>query len=141
MLISNLSQIGQFKDLDLIANYTMNVMNDNTAEELKNMGINKFTVSPEADRGVIESLENIKKEIIVYGRTRLMITEYCTIGPYKNCKGICEGHIYNLKDRMGFEFPIVTDRINCNNQIYNSKLTSIEWNDLNSDSIRIDILA
>ena len=32
---------------------------------------------------------------------------------------------YMLKDRIGFEFPIYTDRINCNNLIYNSKITSI----------------
>ena len=140
IVISNLSQIDEFKDLELISNYTMNVMNDNAAEELQNMKISKITVSPEADRGVIESLGNIKKELIVYGRTCLMITEYCTIGPYINCKGICEGHTYKLKDRMGFEFPIVTDRINCNNQIYNSKITSIEWKEFNPNSIRIDIL-
>ena len=39
---------------------------------------------------------------------------------------------------MDFEFPIYTDRINCNNLIYNSKITSNEG--LNADSIRIDIL-
>ena len=41
---------------------------------------------------------------------------------------------------MGFEFPILTDRINCNNLIYNSKITSINWKDFNASSIRIDIL-
>ena len=41
---------------------------------------------------------------------------------------------------MGFEFPIYTDRINCNNLIYNSKITSISYKDLQTDSIKIDIL-
>lgn len=141
IVVSNICQIDQFKGKELIANYTMNVMNDNTAEQLKNIGIKKYTISPEADREVIETLGNsLEKELIVYGRTRLMITEYCAIGTYKNCKGMCEGHSFKLKDRMGFEFPIVTDRINCNNQIYNSKITSIEWKEFNPDSIRIDIL-
>ena len=84
--------------------------------------------------------QNIKKEVIVYGRTLLMTTEYCTIGTINNCPSICENGIYKLKDRMGFEFPIYTDRVNCNNLIYNSKITSISWKDLNIDSIRIDIL-
>lgn len=41
---------------------------------------------------------------------------------------------------MDFEFPIYTDRINCNNLIYNSKTTSNRYEGLNADSIRIDIL-
>ena len=69
-----------------------------------------------------------------------MTTEYCSIGTYKNCPGTCKQGTYKLKDRMGFEFPIYTDRINCNNLIYNSKITSIEWKDLNVNSIRMDIL-
>ena len=69
-----------------------------------------------------------------------MTTEYCTIGILKNCPALCEKGIYKLKDRMGFEFPIYTDRINCNNLIYNSKITSISWKDLSTDWIRIDIL-
>lgn len=140
-VISNLSQIEEYNGLNLIADYSLNVMNDYTVEELKEMGISKITLSPEADRSVMENLGSIlKKEIIVYGRTRLMITEYCTIGTYKNCNGMCEGHNFKLKDRMGFEFPIKTDRINCNNMIYNSKITSIEWKKFTPDSIRIDIL-
>ena len=69
-----------------------------------------------------------------------MTTEYCTVGTLKNCPSLCEKGVYKLKDRMGFEFPICTDRVNCNNLIYNSKITSISWKDLNTDSIRIDIL-
>ena len=69
-----------------------------------------------------------------------MTTEYCTIGTLKECPGLCEKGRYKLKDRMGFEFPIYTDRINCNNLIYNSKITSISWKELNTDSIRVDIL-
>ena len=69
-----------------------------------------------------------------------MTTEYCMIGVYHNCPGTCTQGKYKLKDRMGFEFPICTDRINCNNFIYNSKITSIEWKNLNVNSIRIYIL-
>ena len=141
IVISNLSQIDEYKGLNLVANYTMNAMNNHTLNELANIGIKKFTISPEADRESIMNLgDKIEKEIIVYGRTRLMITEYCAIGTYKNCNGMCEGNSYKLRDRMGFEFPILTDRINCNNIIYNSKITSIDWQEFNPNSIRIDVL-
>lgn len=146
IVISNLSQIYEIEKLGingkkLVANYTMNIENNFTVEELKKLGVCKYIVPPEAEKETIRGLtENIEKETIVYGRTLLMTTEYCTIGTLKNCPAICQKGRYTLKDRMGFEFPIYTDRINCNNLIYNSKITSISYKDLQTDSIKIDIL-
>ena len=148
VVVSNLSHLKilekyekEIKNLDIIANYTLNVANNNTIKELEKFKISKYIVLPELDKEAIKDLKaNISKETIVYGRTLLMTTEYCTIGILKNCPAICEKGIYKLKDRMGFEFPVHTDRINCNNLIYNSKITSISWKGLNTNSIRIDIL-
>ena len=146
IVISNLSQIYELEKLringkKLVANYTMNIENNFTVEELKKLGVCKYIVPPEAEKETIRGLtENIEKETIVYGRTLLMTTEYCTIGTLKNCPAMCQKGRYTLKDRMGFEFPIYTDRINCNNLIYNSKITSISYKDLQTDSIKIDIL-
>ena len=143
VVVSNISHFNLLKDYkkEIIANYTLNIANNETIEELKKLGISKITISPESDKREIQSLQtDIVKEVIVYGRTLLMTTEYCLIGTYKNCMATCEKGIYKLKDRTGFEFPIYTDRTNCNNLIYNSKITSILWDDLNVDSIRIDIL-
>lgn len=146
IVVSNLSQIYEIEKLGisgkkLVANYTMNIENNFTVEELKKLGISKYIVPPEAEKETIKGLtENIEKEIIVYGRTLLMTTEYCTIGTLKNCPAMCQEGTYTLKDRMGFEFPVYTDRVNCNNLIYNSKITSISYKDLQTNSIRIDIL-
>ena len=146
IVISNLSQIYEIEKLGingkkLVANYTMNIENNFTVEELKKLGVCKYIVPPEAEKETIRGLtENIEKETIVYGRTLLMTTEYCTIGTLNNCPVMCQKGRYTLKDRMGFEFPIYTDRINCNNLIYNSKITSISYKDLQTDSIKIDIL-
>lgn len=148
IVISNLSHLeilkqykSEIKGLEIIANYTLNISNDNTINELKKFGIFKYIVSPEADKKEIQSLsKDLQKEVIVYGRTLLMTSEYCTIGTLNNCPSMCDKGTYKLKDRIGFEFPIYTDRVNCNNLIYNSKITSISWKELNTDSIRIDIL-
>lgn len=146
IVISNLSQIYEIEKLGIngkkiVANYTMNIENNFTVEELKKLGVCKYIVPPEAEKETIRGLtENIEKETIVYGRTLLITTEYCTIGTLKNCPAMCQKGKYTLKDRMGFEFPIYTDRVNCNNLIYNSKITSISYKDLQTDSIRIDIL-
>lgn len=142
-VVSNLSQIKELQkyNLRLIGNYTLNVFNDETAKELQNLRISTITISPELNEEEIRSIKtNMKKEFIVYGRLPLMTSEYCTIGTFKNCAGTCTKGEYTLKDRMNFEFPIKTNRINCNTTIYNSKITSIMWKNLNLDSIRIDIL-
>ena len=146
LVLSNISQLSYLKDLrekdfELIANYTFNAFNNYTIEELKKLGFNKIIISPELNKTNINNLsEVLKKELIVYGRILLMTSEYCTIGTFKGCKGFCKEGKYTLKDRLGLKFPVYTNRINCNNLIYNSKITSIEWKDLNIDSIRIDIL-
>ena len=141
VVVSNLSQAERFKNYNMIANYTFNIANNNTIKELAELGVNKYITSPEFDKNTIQDItNNYDKEVIVYGRALLMTTEYCAIGKYKNCTGTCQEGTYKLKDRMGFEFPIYTDRINCNNLIYNSKITSINWKELNVSSIRIDIL-
>lgn len=148
IVISNLSHLkiledykNKIKDLEIISNYNLNISNNNTIKELEKFNISKYIVPPELDKEAIQTLRGgIEKEIIIYGRTLLMTTEYCTIGTLENCPSLCEKGTYKLKDRMGLEFPIYTDRINCNNLIYNSKITSISWKDLNTDSIRIDIL-
>lgn len=142
-VVSNLSQIQELKkyNLELIGNYTLNVFNNKTAKELEKLHISTVTISPELNAEEIKNIEtNLNKEIIVYGRLPLMTSEYCTIGTFNNCNGMCMKGKYILKDRMNFEFPIYTNRINCNTTIYNSKITSIIWKQLNLDSIRIDIL-
>lgn len=142
-VISNLSQIEELKhyNLELLGNYTLNVYNNNTIKELKEMGLSSITISPEINVTEVYGIKtDLNKEFIVYGRLPLMTSEYCPIGTFKNCIGSCAKGEYVLKDRMNFEFPIKTNRINCNTTIYNSKITSIKWKELNINSIRIDIL-
>lgn len=142
-VVSNISQIEEFKkyNLEMLGNYTLNVFNNRTAEELRNLGLRTVTISPEINEEEIKTLKtNLNKELIVYGRSPLMTSEYCSIGTFKNCSGMCTKGKYVLKDRMNFEFPIYTNRINCNTTIYNSKITSIMWEKLQVDSIRIDVL-
>ena len=146
-VISNLSQLellnknSLLKGKEIIANYTLNIFNDYTIKLLDNYNFTKFTVSPELNKKEINDFNShINMEFIVYGRTLLMTSEYCVIGKNGDCKGKCNRGKYALVDRKGYVFPIYTDTTNCNSLIYNSKITSIESEYINSDSIRIDIL-
>lgn len=149
-VLSHISQIEFFKDfkLELIANYNLNIFNTYSANELKEKGIIRFIPSLELNKnelkGVLDTAP-INAELIVYGKTPLMTNNYCYLGEsnkcYKDCNRKCmSNEKYELKDRLGFKFRILPDNTCTLTTIFNSKTTSITFEDLNIDYARIDIL-
>lgn len=136
------------KDFDIIANYTFNVFNTNSIEELKKLNISRFTISPELDKSTVLELSKqnlLPPELIVYGRTPLLNMNYCLLGEtdlcYPNCKQRCQSsHVYELKDRLNMKFKILPDNIQTVTTIFNSKITSISPKDFDIANQRIDIL-
>ena len=146
-VISNLSQVEIVKNyhLEIVANYTLNVYNNETVNELKNLGIQTYTISPELDKSTINEVNKcatISSEIICYGYLPLMNCNYCLLGKsnkcYPECNQQCKNNFYYLRDRMGFLFKVVPDKIETVTTIYNSKITSIAPQGLNCDFIRLD---
>ena len=119
--------------------------------ELKNLGINKFTFSPESTKEIISNLcdseyNYLPAELIVYGNTPLMNMNYCPLGKTNKCYPTCSSkcnlnNSYYLKDRLNVKFPVLFDNIQTVSTIYNSKTTSISPSDFsNIHYNRIDIL-
>ena len=141
-----------FTDLDkyfkIIANYTFNVFNLQTVLTLKELGISRFTLSPELDKNTLQSLcsyNYLEKEMIVYGKIPLLNMNYCLLGEtdkcYPDCKARCQSeHFYYLKDRLNMKFPIMPDNIQTVSTLFNSKITSISPQDFAINFARIDIL-
>ena len=149
-IISNISQIDIVKNfnLNLIGNYNLNIYNNYSINKLEKLGLNTITISPELDKveanDVLEK-SNLQTEIIVYGKLPVMTNRYCYLGKsnkcYSNCTKKClENNHYYLSDRMSFKFDIIPDNLQTITTIYNSKILSINYNDINSNYIRIDIL-
>ena len=158
-----LSNIGNFELLkdyqnkyEFICNYTFNVFNNFTIAELP---CSTVTLSPELNKSDLQNFsvtsthvasrnENEltkNTELIVYGRTPLMNSNYCLLGKtnkcYSSCSHLCNSsNKFYLKDRLGFLFRFIPDNIETVTTIYNSKITSIEHKNVNVDSIRIDVL-
>lgn len=140
----------KYKDrFKFIGNYTLNIYNNKSIQECKDLGINKLTISPELDKSTIDDIINnssVEQELIVYGRTPLMSMNYCLLGKtnkcYPTCGTQCKNNTkYYLKDRLGFLFPIIPDSIQTISTLYNSKITSICAKDFdNASSYRIDLL-
>ena len=153
-----LSNIGDFELLKkyqnkykFICNYTFNIFNNLTITELP---CNTVTLSPELSKSDLQNLilsnthntlHQKSIELIVYGRTPLMNSNYCVLGKtnkcYSSCPHLCNSdNSFYLKDRLGLLFRIIPDNVDTVTTIYNSKITSIEHNDIDLSSIRIDIL-
>ena len=151
-IISNISGFILFKDYigkyDIIANYTMNIFNTHTVDELKKLGTTAITPSVELNKITLQQLCSkscLPVELICYGRNILMNTSYCLLGKsnkcYPDCKMKCNNNSkFYLKDRLGFKFRIIPDNVQTVTSIYNSKITSIDTSDFNVDSLRINIL-
>lgn len=153
-VISNIGQIEYVKNYkkELIANYTMNIFNSYTVQLLKSLGFSKVILSVELTKNQINNIakncDNIELEVIAYGNTCVMTSEYCPVGSIlggfcktKECSKPCiRGDRFYLKDRMGVNFRVLPDNIDCQSRIFNSKITSFEANGLNVNSIRLDFI-
>ena len=135
-------------NLEIITNYTFNVFNTNTVNELKKMNVLRYTISPELDKHTIAKLctsSNLEKELIAYGKIPLINMNYCLLGKTDKCYPTCtmkcqNGHTFKLKDRYNMDFTVVPDNIQTVTTIYNSKIISIPIKKFNIDVARIDIL-
>lgn len=152
-----LSNIGNFELLkqykgkyDFNCNYTFNIFNNLTINELS---CNTVTLSPELNETDITNIINCdnntssmpKKELIVYGRIPLMNSNYCLLGKTNKCYSSCahqcnSSNKFYLKDRLGFLFRVIPDNIETVTTIYNNKITSIPYKNINVDSVRFDVL-
>ena len=144
-----LSNIGDFELLKnylgkykFICNYTFNVYNDLAISELK---VDTVTLSPELNKLDLQNIYANNTELIVYGNTPIMNSNYCLLGKsnkcYPECKKLCNSsNKYFLKDRLGFLFKIIPNNHETVTTIYNSKITSIPHKEVNVNSVRIDIL-
>lgn len=152
LVASNLSSIYTLNKyvgkLNIIGNYTFNVFNNHTINELCNLGIDMVTVSPELDELSLSNLckgSTIPTELMVYGKLPVMNMGYCLLGSankcYPKCKMRCKTNSkYYIKDRLGYKFRVVPDNIQTVTTLYNSKITSIPYENICPSSVRISIL-
>lgn len=150
-VLSNISNFKFLQDFncdnfEFIANYTFNIFNKYTIQELQKLGINKLTISPELDKQTITEFAEISnQELICYGRIPLMNMNYCPLGKSNHCYPECSMNCatenrYYLKDRMNLKFPLILDNTQTVSTLYNSKITSIAPSEFPNASIRLDIL-
>ena len=151
LVISNLSGIEFMMKyvgkLDIVSKYTLNIYNNHTIDELKKVGINRVTVSPELDTDTLIDLCNnssLPTEFLVYGKLPVMHIQYCPLGKSNKCYPTCSmkcktSNRFYLEDRLGYKFEFVPDNMQTITKIYNSKINSIDYAKFPFDSCLISI--
>lgn len=151
LVISNLSGIEFMMKyvgkLDIVSKYTLNIYNNHTIDELKKVGVNRVTVSPELDTDNLIDLCNnssLPTEFLVYGKLPVMHIQYCPLGKSNKCYPTCSmkcktSNRFYLEDKLGYKFEFVPDNMQTITKIYNSKINSIDYAKFPFDSCLISI--
>lgn len=99
--ISNPGAIGLFegKDVLLYADYPLYCLNPLSAIKLKELGFNRYTLSPEDDKNNLQKQFSPNADIVIYQDIPLFTSETCV---WAHMKGTCPG-----KNQCGFNQVIV----------------------------------
>ena len=104
---------------NLRAGENLRVFNSQALREVKSLGAQVVTLSPELSFDKIKALSKAAAcELVVYGRVPLMVTQTCAI-KRKNGACIC-GSPQTLVDKNGRAFPL-TKGHECRNVLYSSE--------------------
>ncbi len=145
IIISNIGDIEicrkikkENKEIELIANNTLNVTNLYSALFYLELGINKFTMMPDISE---KALETFKKKLDIENVTLqdiAMTSRYCILGSFVNkseiCTAPCTKDEYYLLDQKDSRLDIVCNRLDCTMQIikkvktYTDKEVSVREN-------------
>ncbi|GEP63752.1 peptidase U32 [Clostridium beijerinckii] len=152
IITSNAGIIKIYKDkLFIIGDYKLNIFNKEAAGFYA-QDVDIPFLSLELNRKEIKELmkhTNCNMGINIYGKTELMISEYCPMGSTfgnksskKECSGVCMKDNFKLIDRMNESFTVLGDN-SCRSYILNSISTNLidemeELKSFNISNFRVD---
>ena len=123
VLIGNLALLVVVKACQMQArgDFGLNLYNSGAMHVARSLGMASACLSFEMTLPQIRDVSKaVPSEILVYGRTPLMLTENCLI---RGRTGQCTCHLApaKLTDKTGAEFPIIRDGNSCRSVLLNGK--------------------
>ena len=123
VLIGNLGLLLPAREcrMQVRGDFGLNLYNSISVNIARELELTSATLSFEMTLPQIRDVHKpIPCEILVYGRSPLMVTENCL---FRGKTGQCSCHIApaKLKDRTGAEFPIIRDGSSCRSVLLNGK--------------------
>jgi U32 family peptidase len=113
-----------------IADFSLNVTNELTAEWLHQLGAERVTAAYDLNRDqlldLVSAVPAAWLEVVIHQHMPLFHMEHCVFcavlspGTNKtNCGRPCDTHIVKLRDRTGKEHPLIAD-VGCRNTLFNA---------------------
>jgi len=132
VMVRNLSGMAFFRDNNVptVADFSLNVTNELTAEFLMQRGVRRVTASYDMNRDQLMDLVNVVPaewlEVVIHQHMPMFHMEHCVFcavlspGTNKtNCGRPCDFHKVELRDRIGQEHPLTAD-VGCRNTLFNA---------------------
>ncbi|MBI6874625.1 DUF3656 domain-containing U32 family peptidase [Clostridium aciditolerans] len=154
VITANLGAISRLRGkTNIIGDYKLNIFNSEALDFYKDF-LTGSCLSVELNKKEMKSVAKNAKlpiQILVYGKIELMVSEYCPIGSTfggkcstSNCNNACKRGDFVLKDRMGEEFILGTDKF-CRSYIYNNVPSNLidnmgELRNMDVSSFRVDFI-
>jgi putative protease len=118
------------RQIPYVADYSLNVTNELTAEYLIQQQAQRLTASYDMNRDqllqLVETIPARWLEVVIHQQMPMFHMEHCVFcsvlspGTNKtNCGRPCDTHLVQLRDRIGCEHPLKAD-VGCRNTLYNA---------------------
>lgn len=127
LLCAEMGAVHEMNGKEMYIDSYLNVTNSNSIQYFLSKGARRITLSEELSMTRLASLvkEGLPLEVIVYGKSELMISRHCVINTNTvdtkqlHCN-MCKKHDYALIDRKNERFDILCDE-DCFNHILHAK--------------------
>ena len=132
VLVRNFAGLRYFRDrgLPVIADFSLNVTNELSAEFFLQEGVGRVTASYDMNREQLLALVAATPpgwlEVVIHQHMPMFHMEHCVFcavlspGTNKtNCGRPCDEHVVKLRDRIGVEHLLTAD-VGCRNTLYNA---------------------
>lgn len=132
ILVRNLAGLRFYTEagLRVVADFSLNIANDLTAQYLIDQGAERVTASYDLNReqllDLVEATPPSWLEVVIHQHMPMFHMEHCVFcavlspGTNKhNCGRPCDDHVVQLRDRIGMEHPLTAD-VGCRNTLFNA---------------------
>jgi putative protease len=127
-------EFAQQQQIRFVADFSLNVANPLTAQQIMKWGAERFTLSYDLNRAQLLQLASFVPshwmEVVIHQHMPMFHMEHCvfcsTLSPGKNksdCGRPCDRHDVKLRDRVGMDHVLHAD-IGCRNTLYNAQAQS-----------------
>jgi U32 family peptidase len=134
VLVRNLAAMLYFReqapDVERIADFSLNVANELTADLLMREGFSRLTPSYDLNweqfAALVRRSDPAWYEAVIHQHMPMFHNEFCTFAAFlstgkdwRDCGRPCDRHKVDLRDRTGALFPVVADA-GCRNTVFNA---------------------